>query len=78
MLDGQLSRRARRAWLAIDGKSLHRRLPTRVTGCDAPTGEPRAELARRGPGHEKTRADPLVDALPAGALDSQSIGGGLA
>ena len=60
---------------SIDGKTLHRGLATLVTLCDATTGEPLAQLARGGPGHEKTLAHTLVDALPVGALDGKLIGG---
>ena len=75
VLDWQLSQRALPALLAIDGKTLHRGLATLVTLCDATTGEPLAQLARGGPGHEKTLAHTLVDALPVGALDGKLIGG---
>ncbi|MSU72980.1 MAG: hypothetical protein EXS43_11670, partial [Opitutus sp.] len=64
VLDWQLSQRALPALLAIDGKTLHRGLATLVTLCDATTGEPLAQLARGGPGHEKTLAPTLVDGLP--------------
>lgn len=61
--------------LAIDGKTLHRGLATLVTLCDAETGEPLVQLARSGPGHEKTLAHELVAALPPGALDGAIVGG---
>jgi hypothetical protein len=75
VVDWQLSQRALPALLAIDGKTLHRGLATLVTLCDAQTGEPIAQLARGGPGHEKTLAHTLVDRLPAGALDGKLVGG---
>jgi hypothetical protein len=75
VVDWQLSQRALPALLAIDGKTLHRGLATLVTLCDATTGEPLAQLACGGPGHEKTLAHTLVDALPVGALDGKLIGG---
>jgi hypothetical protein len=75
VVDWQLSERALPALLAIDGKTLHRGLATLVTLCDATTGEPLAQLARSGPGHEKTLAHTLVDSLPAGALDGKLVGG---
>lgn len=61
--------------LAIDGKTLHRGLATLVTLCDAMTGEPIAQVAKCGQGHEKTLAHELVDALPPGTLDGALVGG---
>lgn len=61
--------------LAIDGKTLHRGLATLVTLCDAETGEPIAQLAQSGSGHEKSLAHALVDALPPGTLDGAIVGG---
>jgi hypothetical protein len=61
--------------LAIDGKTLHRGLATLVTLCDAMSGEPIAQVAKCGQGHEKTLAHELVDALPPGTLDGAIVGG---
>ena len=75
VLNWQLSQQALPALLAIDGKTLHRGLATLVTLCDATTGEPLAQLAHGGSGHEKTLAQALVDSLPEGALDGKLVGG---
>jgi hypothetical protein len=61
--------------LAIDGKTLHRGLATLVTLCDAMTGEPLVQVAKCGPGHEKTLAHELIDGLPPGTLDGAIVGG---
>lgn len=71
----QLSQRSLPPLLAIDGKTLHRGLATLVTLCDAQTGEPIAQLAQSGPGHEKRLAHTLVESMPVGSLDNKLVGG---
>jgi hypothetical protein len=73
--DWQLSQTKVPAILAIDGKTLHRGLATLVSLVDAQTGEPVAQTACAGAGHESRLAEELTEQMPEGSLDNKVVVG---